>query len=194
MTLRLKLILLFVFLGLAPVLLAGYLEQAQATRSLENLVGTRTAELARRSAAAIQIRHAAVLADLRLFGENSASLMWLRHRLPMDPGESANDPRSAGHDPGVTPSDPGAAATAFLSSAWDHLSGSFVWIELVDGEGVPLLRLGDSPGIPGAVHRPFASIEYPVKDADGSELGLVRASVDAEVLLDADALANAFGS
>jgi len=180
MTLRLKLILLFVFLGLAPVLLVGSLEQAEATRSLENLVSAQTAELARRSSDAIRSRHAVVLSDLRLFGENVESLKWLRHRVSAGPGESA----------GGT----GEVATAFLRTAWEHLSGSFAWIELIDGDGTALLRLGDPPGIPGAVARPHALIQHPVLDADGSRLGSVRASVDAEVLLNVEALANAFGS
>jgi signal transduction histidine kinase len=179
-TLRVKLILLFVFLGLAPVLLVGSLEQAQATRSLEDLVRAQTAELARRSSDAITSRHAAVLSDLRLFGENVESLKWLRHRVSASSGEDAGET--------------GEVAVAFLRMAWERLSGSFAWIELIDGEGATLLRLGDPRGIPGPVPRPQALIQYPVLDVDGSSLGSVRASVEAEVLLNAEALSNAFGS
>lgn len=178
MTLRAKLLSLFVLLAAGPLLAIGLIGYALSERAVAAQLEAQTRVLAERTAEEIVRRVRLVESDLLLIGGNAESERLLRLRQAS--GTAEDDEAAARR-----------AAETFLDAAWAVLGASYTTVELLDAAGTPLLRRGEGgPAGDGTVEHVVAAY---ASDSPAVRLGTVRAHVRLDALLPADARDARFG-
>lgn len=174
MSLRAKLLALFLVLAVAPLLALGGIEYARSMRALEALIAAQNARVAERVTQVLTNRMALLRSDLLLLAENSETQRWLTHRL-RDPGDSAMDP----------------AADRFLRDLWTRVSGSYDGLLYRDPQDRVIYQLGNS-GTPSPDL--LEPVTEPVRDPQsGAVLGSVALSPLQAVAFPLEILASGFG-
>jgi signal transduction histidine kinase len=188
MSLRARILVLFLGLGVVPILLLGVIGYARSMRAVRGLLEAQTHALASEAAAEIQDRYELRVSELLLLAENAETQSLYQ----------------AYSERGVTTVDPDLQrATGYLTEVWNRFGGSYRDIHLLDESGQTLLSLGADGGViawgPGAAAAssaltPTASFYVPVPDHDtGERIGTVEAEVRLQIVLPTELLENVFG-
>lgn len=218
MSLRARLLVLFLLLATLPWLALGTFQYRQSRRAVEELIATRVATLAGRAAAEIEDRWAQRESELLLLAENTETQAAFRERAVGPPGAPAalatdaagstgaaepapgsNGARGVEAAPGAdaTPalagSEAQARARAFLSEAWRAFGHHYFDVELRDT--VSSIRFAlQGPEAPAPVGAPPIPMDMPLRDPDsGARLGTVAARVRPDALFPREALEAGFG-
>ncbi len=185
MSLRAKLILLFITLAVVPLTALGAFDYVHSVSALDALIASQTQAIAGRAAAEITDRYSLRESDLLLLADNAETQQWYRAHATGDPARYAAAL---------------ADASAYLKQAWAGVSRSYQQVEFLDTAGTVLYRLGGEsaepmiPGLARAGSEVRLTMREPVPGASGQRpLGLVIAVVRPEALLPAEALATRFG-
>lgn len=155
MSLRTKFLVLFILLGVVPLLALGFLSYGQGTRALEDLLSDRTGAIASRAAETISLRYARSLSDLMFLGNNAETQGLLETSLLSEELSAASTR---------------AETLSFLDSAWQTVGTTWDWAEIRDAGGRVIHRLGNPS-------REQEVLETPVPPAGRTEY-LVTLSVD----------------
>ncbi|PYP76175.1 MAG: hypothetical protein DMD35_19375 [Gemmatimonadetes bacterium] len=129
MTLRSKLLLMFVCFALIPLLVIGALGYVESLRALESLVASQTSVIAERIAVEVRDRRERVDANIALLAENVETQRMLAAHAA---GDSAAERTAV------------EAARAYSSEVRAAMGGDAEWIEFRDASGRELLRLADT--------------------------------------------------
>ena len=127
MSLRAKLLLLWVGLAVTPLLVIGVFEYYYSAHSLRTLIASQVAAISQRAAAEVADGYARRVSDLLLVAENAETQRLYDAYAAGDEGELANARQ---------------AAEAYLDQAWELFGSSYHWMELRDSADIPLLRFG----------------------------------------------------
>jgi signal transduction histidine kinase len=182
MSLRAKLLALFVSLAVVPLLVLGGVEYARSLRALEALIAAQNARVARRVAETIGARSALLRSDLLLLADNAETQGWL-----------------AQHAEGRGDSAAAREADRFVRDAWSRMGSSYAGLVYRDAGGQVIYRLGAMfEGDPQSLLRPdgetLGPVEQPVRDLrSGVALGAVSISPTLAATLPLDVLASGFG-
>jgi len=120
MALRTKLLVLFLLLGVLPLLALGLLNYVQSTRALEDLLAARAKATASKVAEALSHRYSLATSDLQFLAENAESQRLLRGREGS--GEALSDSSRQ-------------VAESFLDEAWGTIGPAWRWVEIRDSTG-----------------------------------------------------------
>jgi signal transduction histidine kinase len=181
MSLRAKLLALFLLLAVIPLLALGGVEYARSLRALEALIAAQNARVAQRVAQTIETRAALLRSDLLLLAENAETQRWLTRR-------------SAGGDDSAAARE----ANRFLREAWSRMGSSYAGLVYRDGQGQVIYRLGpmfetDASGERGT-RESLDPVEQPIRMLQsGASLGAVSLVPTLAAMLPIDALASGFG-
>lgn len=188
MSLRARILALFLGLGVIPILLLGAVGYARSMTAVRRLLEAQTSGVARRTAAEIENLYELRLSELLLLAENAETQRLYAARSGGSPMfvDSALE-----------------AASDYLSDAWSRFRGSYRRIDLLDLEGRPILSLGagSASGVPPvavAAEAPDLSLAarllVPVLDlGSGEKTGTLVAMVPLRVILSDEALRSTFG-
>jgi signal transduction histidine kinase len=132
LTLRSKLLLMFVCFALIPLLVIGALGYVESLRALESLVASQTSLIAERIASDMRDRRERIDANVALLAENAETQRML-----------------AAHASGDAAAERAAIATArsYLLEVRSAMDGAAEWIVFRDASGHELLRLSDTTQI-----------------------------------------------
>jgi signal transduction histidine kinase len=174
MSLRAKLLALFLLLAVVPLLALGGVEYARSLRALQALIAAQNARVAQRVAQTIESRAALLRSDLLLLAENSETQRWLAHR--------ATEPRDSAVDP---------AADQFLREVWTRISASYDGLAYRDPKDRVIYQLGNS----GTPSRDLLDpVSEPIRDPQsGVVLGSVVLSPLQAAAFPLEILASGFG-
>ena len=129
MTLRSKLLVMFVLFALIPLIAIGVLGYVESLRALEALVGSQTTLIAERIAGEVRDRAERLDANLALLAENvETERMFAAHAAGSRTAERAAV----------------ASARAYLLDVRDAMGGDVEWISFRDASGREVLGLPDS--------------------------------------------------
>jgi two-component system, NtrC family, nitrogen regulation sensor histidine kinase NtrY len=129
LTLRSKLLFMFVLFALIPILAIGALGYVESLRALESLVASQTSLIAERIAVEVHDRRERIDANVALLAENVETQRMLAAHAA---GDSAADRAAT------------AAARPYLLEVRAAMGGDAEWIEFRDASGRELLRLADT--------------------------------------------------
>ncbi|MFH1765774.1 MAG: ATP-binding protein [Gemmatimonadota bacterium] len=186
MSLRTKLLLLWVGLAVAPLLAIGVFEYFHSVRTLRTLIASQVGAITDRAAEEVVDRHARRVSDLLLIAENAETQRLYEAYLGRDSGD-LEEAR--------------VAAETFLDQAWELFGHRYHWIELRDSGDAPVLRLGGE-GNPSdrdartsrAGANEATVIVQPVQEPGTNlEIGTVVAMVSLQGLLPREVLEMTFG-
>lgn len=188
MSLRARILALFLGLGVIPILLLGAIGYARSMTAVRRLLEAQTSAVARRTATEIGNLYELRLSELLLLAENAETQRLYAARSGRD-SVSADSALSQ--------------ATAYFSDAWSRFGGSYRRIDLLDLEGRLVLSLGaqGAAGLPPITVSgeapelsPAARLQLPVSDLEsGERTGTLEATVPLWVILPEEALGSAFG-
>lgn len=185
MSLRAKLIALFIVLGVVPIVGLGLFTYVRSMQAVEDLVAARTLGIAQRAADEIANRYALRQSDLLLLAENAETQRLYHARADGGPREMESAL---------------AAAEAYLRQAWRSVGASYRWAEFRDTAGALLYRLGErTSGSVVGLDEPIDPahvlfVSRPIQDLDTQErMGTLRAAIRLQTLLPDEALQVAFG-
>ena len=174
MSLRAKLLALFLLLAVAPLLALGGIEYARSLRALEALIAAQNARVAQRVAEVLQSRAALLRSDLLLLAENSETHRWLARHAAV-PSDSSVDP----------------AADRFLRDVWTRMSPTYDGLIYRDTRDRVIYQLGGSGRPSGDLLEP---VREPIRDPQsGAELGSVDLVPLQAAAFPLDILATGFG-
>jgi signal transduction histidine kinase len=171
-SLRTRLLALFLLVAVVPLLALGGVEYVRSLRALEAMIAAQNARVAERVAETVRARATLLESDLHLLAENAETQRWL-----------------ARHADGVE--DPAAAREAdrFVRDAWLRLGESYGGIRYEDASHRELFRLGD-----GATGELLHPVSLPiVRTAGGAPLGTVTVLPALAAVFPLDVLASGFG-
>jgi signal transduction histidine kinase len=188
MSLRARILALFLGLGVVPILLLGIVGYARSTRAVRGLLEAQTSAIARQSASDLTDRFELRLSELLLLAENTETQrLYQAHSggplLPLEPAlRQARD---------------------YLLDAWAQFGPSYRRIELQDLKGQRVFSLGDgvfgtSPGVSQGLGNldvsPAGRLRVPVSNLEnGERIGTLLAEVHLRVVLPDEILGGAFG-
>ncbi len=186
MSLRARMLTLFIGFGVLPLLALGALGYVRSMRAVEELLATETGAIARRAASELESRYARYESDLALLAGNVET----RRLFQAHYGDDADSW-------GVVFS----AADTYLQQVWDLFRVSYHWIELRDTAGAVVYSLGASRAeraradeLGGRAAGEGMRFDRPSPDANTSaRLGTVVAMARLDRVLPSDALSRAFG-
>src|SRR5438105_2236722 len=164
MSLRSKLLALFVALAVVPLVSVGALGYVQSIRALEALLARQTGTVVDDAARALELQVARQESDLLLLSENAET-----QRLYASPGGAARARARA-------------QADTFLRAAWQQLGAPYRPLEPRDVRGATIYQLGEGAGRDATDAPTTIPVEHDVRDVDsGARRGtlVVRASIDA---------------
>lgn len=181
MSLRAKLLALFLLLAVVPLLALGGIEYARSLRALQALIAAQNARVAQRVAETVGRNAALLQSDLLLLAENAETQRWLARRTPV------GDDSAAGRE-----------ADRFLRNVWSRIGPSYAGLEYRDGQGQVIYRLGSTFETDAAPERGTGEsldpVEQPIRDLQsGASLGAVSLTPTLAAMLPIDALASGFG-
>lgn len=165
MTLRAKLLALFLSLAVVPLLALGGVEYARSLNALEALIAAQNARVAGRAADAIATRLRLLRSDLALFAENAETGRWL-----------------SGY--AVGREDPGARTEAdrFVRDVWARVGTGYRSVTYRSPQGAVLLQLGADDAV---------EVLDPVQSP--TQLGSVALQPALATLIPLELLATGFG-
>ncbi len=186
MSLRARMMGLFLALGVMPLLALGVVSYRQSMAAVEELLATETGNIAQQTAAELESRYLRYQSDLTLLSENLETLSLFRaHYAPGTASWESTFP----------------AADAYLNQVWDQFRVSYRWIEFRDTVGRVIYTLGEDaterfpagelpdPGLREGLH-----FRRPVPGPRASSpLGEVGAVAPMDQVLPPDALTQRFG-
>ncbi len=189
MNLRARILVLFLGLGVVPILLLGAIGYARSMRAVKGLLEVQTSTLAQQAASEIQDRYELRLSELLLLAENAETQALFQ----------AHSERTA------PPLDAAVQqANAYLAGAWRQFGDSYRNIQIRDEDGQTLLSLGASgeatvfgaeAGVAPLGISPTARVLVPVPDLDsGERIGTVEAAVHLRRILPLETLEIVFGA
>jgi signal transduction histidine kinase len=186
MSLRTKLLALFLLLGVLPIVALGVFNYVRSIKAVESLIAARTATIAERAATEIAERYALRQSDLLLLAENSETQRLYRAHSGGD-----EDALDAAYE----------MADTYLRRAWDVMAPSYRWIEFRDISGVLLYTLGEGrferargEEYGSAELQDVIRVDQPIRDIEGSaDIGTLVAAVRTRALIPDEALAASFG-
>jgi signal transduction histidine kinase len=187
MSLRARILALFLVLGVVPILLLGIIGYARSMRAVRHLLEAQTSVIAHQTATDLRERCELRLSELLLLAENAETQRLYRARSGGDSLVLDSALRQA---------------QAYLSDAWARFGDSYRRIELRDAGGRPILVLGGASGTPlgggmGAQTgdlSPTIRLSVPVTDLErGERFGTLEAFVHLRLVLPGEAVDAAFG-
>ncbi|MGD2217447.1 MAG: hypothetical protein PVJ64_11845, partial [Gemmatimonadales bacterium] len=186
MSLRARMLALFIGLGVLPLLALGALGYVRSVRAVEELLATETGAIARRAATELESRYARYESDLSLLAENLET----RRLFEAHYGDGADSWGRVF-----------SAADTYLQQVWDLFRVSYHWIELRDTTGAVVYSLGASRAeraradeLGGGAAGEGMRFDRPIPDANTSaRLGTVVAMARLDQVLPSGALSRAFG-
>ncbi len=190
MSLRARLLALFLLFAVVPLLALGGMEYVRSLRALEALIAAQNARVAERLAETIGARAALLQSDLLLLAENAETQRWLVRR-------SANDNDSAA----------ALEADLFLREVWRRIGPGYASLVFHDRFGKEIKRLGSIVETDSMVQRSDTGkigdgvgqqeldpVVQPIRDLQsGDSLGTVSLTPTVNGMLPVDALASGFG-
>ncbi len=189
MSLRARILVLFLGLGVVPILLLGVLGYARSMRAVHGLLEAQTSALAHEAASEIRDRYELRLSELLLLAENAETQRLYQAHSGRNPQLSDSTLRQA---------------ERYLAEAWARFGGSYGDIQLRAAEGQPVLSLGSGGGLDtfeaGAALEPLgisptARLRIPVPDLEtGERIGTVEAAVRLRIVLPLEILETVFGT
>lgn len=175
MSLRAKLLALFLLLAIVPLLALGGIEYARSLRALEALIAAQNARIAQRVAATIQGRANLLRSDLLLLAQNAETQRWLSRRA------------SGALDQGAE-----QEAARFVQDAWVRMGASYAELTYRDQDGQVIYHLGEFQGNPASGG--FAAVAEPVREAGSAKaFGSVSLQPVVGAILPLDLLGSGFG-
>lgn len=188
MSLRARILALFLGLGVVPILLLGIVGYARSMRAVRGLLEAQTSAIAQQTASDLTDRLELRLSELLLLAENAETQRLYQARS----GRTTLPPDSALHQ-----------AEDYLSGAWAQFGGSYRRIELQALDGQRILYLGEdaghsatgiSAGLEAPGVSPTARLSVPVQNLEnGERIGTLVAEVHLRVVLPGESLQGAFG-
>ena len=164
MSLRSKLLALFVGLGVVPLIAVGAYGYVQSLRALRALLERETATVANDVAGALTRELSRQESFALLLTENAETQRL--YRVPVvGRGDSAL-----------------AKADTFLTEAWRRFGGTYRSLELRDAAGAVIYHLGDGTPSSGEYATRSVSVERDIRDSDSGDL---RGSLVLQAWLDA---------
>lgn len=195
MSLRARLLALFLLFAVVPLLALGGIEYVRSLRALEAMIAAQNARVAERIAETIGNRDALLQSDLLLLAENAESQRWLVRRLA-----NGVDSVAAGE------------AHRFLQDVWSRIGPSYTSLVYRDRSGREIYRLGasadtatvaprsatrqvpDSLMLRNGTELTLDPVEHPIRDLQsGANLGSVSLTPTVTGMLPMEALASGFG-
>jgi signal transduction histidine kinase len=185
MSLRARILALFLGLGVVPMLLLGVLGYARSKAAVRGLLEDQTAAICRQIATEIRDRYELRLSELLLLAENAQTQQLYRTYASRTalPRDSAL-----------------RQAETFLSDAWARFGMSYRRVQLLNGTGLPILTLGSTEEGVGGVSpetsypSPTARLRVSIRDLEsGEEMGTLAADVFLRAVLPLEVLESAFG-
>ena len=185
MSLRARILALFLGLGVVPILLLGGIGYTRSMKAVRGFLEAETSAIAHEVASELEARYELRLSELLLLSENAETQRLYR----------------AHYEPDAPPTDSvRTRAKEYLSSAWARVGSSYRGMEFVDLEGRRVYSLPPSnlPGGRTAVESfspsPSARIRVPIVDLEGGqEVGTLSAQVRLGDILPNENLGIAFG-
>jgi signal transduction histidine kinase len=186
MSLRARMLGLFVGLGVLPLLALGAISYQQSMDAVEDLLAIETATVVHRTARELEGRYARYQSDLILLAENLETLSLVRSHY--DDGAGSWERVFATTD-------------SYLRQVWEQFRTSYRWIELRDTTGAVVYGLGetraDRPSraeISGPDLEEGLRFSHPIQDPETSvHLGEVVGVAPIDQVLPPDALSQTFG-
>lgn len=187
MTLRTKFFALFTLLAVIPLVAVGGFGYLRSMRAVESLVATQVEQIARTAARQVGNRYALHEANLLLLAGNAET-------------QRLYEARASGDSSAIAAAR--STAVAYFEDAWRALGAGYEWIELRDGDGRIVHRMGGDrggpPAAPGGAASPrplgWLTLREPIFDATHSrEIGTVVAAVIPDAMLPFAALEARFG-
>ena len=181
MSLRAKLLALFLIVAVIPLLALGGVEYTRSLQALERMIAAQNARVAERSAALIRNKAALIQSDLLLLSENVETQRWLQ-----------------AHAAGAATAEPAREADRFFRDAWSRIAASYRGMWIVDSRGQVLYQLGDSTPDQVARNRNAgtaleASTQEVHDSQSGAPLGTVSLLPALPVVLPVEVLQSGFG-
>lgn len=181
MSLRARLLALFLLVAVAPLLALGAIEYVRSLRALEALIGAQNARVAERIAETIGNRTALLQSDLQLLAENAETQRWLVRR-------TTNDEDSA----------VAREADRFLREVWGRMGTSYASLVYRDRAGLEIYRLGAALETDTLAQRGTGETLDPVEQQiralqSGDSIGAVSLTPLFSGMLPLEALASGFG-
>ncbi|MGD2153761.1 MAG: HAMP domain-containing protein, partial [Gemmatimonadales bacterium] len=185
MSLRARMLALFIGLGVLPLLALGALGYVRSVRAVKELLATETATIAGRAASELESRYTRYESDISLLAENVETRRLFEAHY--DDEDSWRRTLSS--------------ADAYLQQVWDLFRVSYHWIELRDTTGAVLYSFGASRAeraradeLGGRLAGEGMRFERPIRDAGTpARLGTVVAMARLDQVLPSEALSRTFG-
>lgn len=176
MSLRAKILALFLVLAALPVLGLGAFVYSRSLRAVETLVAAQNTRIAVRIAEAVEARAARLESDLLLLSENVETQRWL-----------------VAHTAGRVTEVVEAEGREFLDEVWRRVGSGYAGVQLADAAGRVLYGAGRS-----AESRPARTglppIERPIRElTSGRPLGTIRVEPILGAMLPLDVITAGFG-
>ena len=176
MSLRARVLVLFLLLAATPLLALGGYEYDRSLRAVEALIAAQNARIADRVAEVIEARATRLESDVLLLSENAETQRWLEAVANGRPDEAA-----------------ARGGRQFLDDVWSRVSGGYAGLQLSDSQGRTLYEAGRDGGrMPegGSVD----AIERPVRDLITEQrIGTLRLQPILEAMLPLDLISTGFG-
>ena len=176
MSLRTRLLTLFLLVAVVPLLALGGVEYARSLRALEAMIASQNARVADRVAESVRNREALLQSDLHLLAENAETQRWLAQRA-----EGVDDSAAA------------READRFVRDVWARLGSTYGGLSYTDPREHEVYGFGGTiiGGAPGELlHRVSLPIRHRVT---GAPLGRVTLLPSIAGRLPLDILASGFG-
>jgi signal transduction histidine kinase len=135
MSIRTRMLLLFLALAVVPLLILGAVASSRSLRALEDMIAAQNARVAERVAATVEQRAALIQSDQLFLSENEEVQRWLA---------------TGDRDPAAR-----AAAEQFLREAWARMSTTYVGLAYAGVGRTELFRLGSTDDLPTAELEPI---------------------------------------
>ena len=176
MSLRTRLLALFLVVAVVPLLALGGVEYVRSLRALEAMIAAQNARVADRVAELVRGRAVLLQSDLHLLAENAETQRWL-----LRIAEGANDVEAA------------READRFLRDAWTRMGSSYGAVTYTDPRQRELYRIG-APGSQGFSGEMLNPVSLPIADpATRAFLGTVTLLPALSAVFPVDLLASGFG-
>lgn len=177
MSLRTKVLGLFLLLAAVPLIGLGAFEYWRSHRAVEALLASQNARIAGRVAEVIEGRAALLESDLLLLSENTETQRWLGL-----PGDSSADSALA------------REGRRFLDDMWSRIGAGYAGLQLTDAQGQLLYDAGREEESGGMNRGALDPAERPVHDLlTGRLIGMVRLRPILEALVPVEVIATGFG-
>lgn len=182
MSLRQKVLVLFVALATIPLLALGVFEHVQSRKAVRALVAAQVAAIVDRAVEEFEDRYSLRESELVLLAENAET----QRLYTTGPGEMRDT---------LSPIPP--ATAYYLEDVWELLRRSYRYIDFLDTTGSVVYRLGPEPvtsGLQSVGQQDEVRLERLIRDPTSQlTVGTVVAATRLAALIPEEALASQFG-